>query len=313
MMSIDSAHYLNELRSIRGYRASGIMSFTGQILVSDSVDPQINLNAVGSAFNDTFLVAHEATAEVGLEAATEIFIETSRQWIAMICSGMEAKAHIHLLVILDKEGNLALIRITMEKLLPRLMEDEPLLRKISSGEAEAAQEIALTAQGVAPAGYTEAVIEPKEQAIGKVAAARRTKDVKLPEVTQPDTFPGLIEALIVYDSSVVGKKMELEFDKLNIQPDFAGSIKKAIQLLNIKRYDVVFTGITLPDGNGYQICRMIKKDHAKKHCVVIALSGNPSPYERVRSKLAGCDDYFSIHAVTSDNLAFLIKRHISPS
>lgn len=285
------------------------MNFTGEMLVSDSIDPQINLDTIGSAFNDIFLVAHEVTTEVGLKTATEICFETPQQLILMICSGRDAKAHIHLLTILDKEGNLALVRMTMGKLLPRLMEDEALLEKIHSIEERVTDKVELVEMEDMVFESADLSSEQTKQALvddkPPPSAAKQEKPLKI----QTSSNYEFLDVLIVHDSAVIGKKMELEFDKLNIQPDLADSLERATKLINRKKYDIVFSGATLYDGNGYQICRMIKKDPAKKHWAVILLSGNPSPYERVRSRLAGYDGYFSLQDATSEKLAMLVKRY----
>lgn len=309
MLFTDLKDYLNELKSTRGYRAFGVMIFSGQMLISDSIDPQINLELLASVFNDTFLVAHEATTEVGLKAATEISFETDQQRLIIICSGLDSKAHIHLLVIWDKaEGSLALVRMIMGKLLTRLINDEALLQKIRSLEENTIHSIELTKQQDSVSVNSSLTLKQIKQDFDDNLLIN--KEIRREQLLNILKISTAIEVLIVYDNTVIGKKMELEFDKLNIQPDLADSLEKATKLLNKKIYDIVFLGINLPDGNGYQICRMIKKNPAKKHSIVIFLSGSPSPYERVRSKLAGSNDYFPVHDVTSENLAFLIRNHL---
>ncbi len=113
--------HLQQLKDIKGYKASGIMHFTGDMLVSDSVDPNINLAMVGATFNDIFRSAHEASKKIGLDACRETVIITPKGLIVMACSGVESKAHVHLIGILSADGNSSLMKMQLAKLLPEIV------------------------------------------------------------------------------------------------------------------------------------------------------------------------------------------------
>ena len=66
-------------------------------MVSDSIDQNINLEIVGATFNDIFRSAHEASKKIGLLACNETTIETPKGIIVMLCSGIDEKAHLHLI------------------------------------------------------------------------------------------------------------------------------------------------------------------------------------------------------------------------
>jgi len=107
--------HLQELAGIKGYKASGIMNFTGEMLAANSRDDSIDFEVVGATFNDIFRSAHEAAGKVGLMAATETTITTPNGVIIMMCSGVNSRAHVHTITVLDKDGNAALTRMTMQK------------------------------------------------------------------------------------------------------------------------------------------------------------------------------------------------------
>ncbi len=109
------------LKEIRGYKAAGIMNFTGEVVAYDSVDPAIDLGLVGATFNDIFRSAHEASKKIGLEACREATIMTPKGTIVMTCSGPEAKVHIHTIGILSSDGNQALMKMQLEKMMPSLI------------------------------------------------------------------------------------------------------------------------------------------------------------------------------------------------
>lgn len=110
--------HLAELKSVKGYQASGVMLYTGDLLAYDTVAPNIDLALVGATFNDVFRTAHEVCDKIGLEAAHEMVLHTPRGTIVMLCSGPKAKAHFHMITILTSDGNQALAKMQMEKAVP---------------------------------------------------------------------------------------------------------------------------------------------------------------------------------------------------
>ena len=118
-MAIDAL--LNDLKSIKGYMAAAIMNFTGEMLASDSTSGNIDLDVVGATFNDIFRSAHEAAGKVGFSAATEMVILTPNGVIVMLCTGVNADVHLHMVTVLSKDGNQALAKMTMEKIGPKAM------------------------------------------------------------------------------------------------------------------------------------------------------------------------------------------------
>ncbi len=113
---------LAEMKSIKGYKASGIMTFTGEMLASDASDPDIDLDIVGATFNDIFRGAHEASGKVGLQSAKETTIQTPNGTIIMFCSGVDSPTHFHVISVLDADGNQALAKLSLEKLMPKIAE-----------------------------------------------------------------------------------------------------------------------------------------------------------------------------------------------
>ena len=120
-MSIDAL--LGDLKGIKGYMASAIMSFTGEILASDTLKTQVDLAIVGATFNDIFRSAHEAAGKVGFSAANEMVIQTPNGIVVMLCTGVNSSVHLHVICVLEKEGNQALAKMTMEKIGPKAMNE----------------------------------------------------------------------------------------------------------------------------------------------------------------------------------------------
>lgn len=115
--------FILNLRKVNGYKASGVLTYQGKILARDSVDPQVELDTVGATFNDLFQKAHEASENVGLEACYETAINTPKGIIIIRCSGLDALAHFHLIVVLGAEANLSLVKHELDKFLSVVMKE----------------------------------------------------------------------------------------------------------------------------------------------------------------------------------------------
>ena len=114
---------LAELKEIKGYKASAIMSFTGEVLAADATDNKIDLNVVGPTFNDIFRSSHEASSKIGLEACKESVITTPKGIIIMNCSGVESEVHFHMIGVMSADGNQALLKMQLGKLVPQIMKE----------------------------------------------------------------------------------------------------------------------------------------------------------------------------------------------
>lgn len=113
---------LDELKAVNGYMASAIMDFTGELLASHSSSAAVDLQVAGATFNDIFRGAHAAAGKVGFKVATDLVINTPEGTITMMCTGVDAKVHLHLITILNKDGNQALAKMNMHKIAPKAMD-----------------------------------------------------------------------------------------------------------------------------------------------------------------------------------------------
>jgi CheY-like chemotaxis protein/predicted regulator of Ras-like GTPase activity (Roadblock/LC7/MglB family) len=109
---------LEKLRGIKGYKGSGIMNFTGETLASDSLDASLDLASTGAVFNDVFRSAQESTTTSGLQACKELTLRTQDCIIILCSSGAESAVPFHLIALLDKDGNQALTKMQLAKIIP---------------------------------------------------------------------------------------------------------------------------------------------------------------------------------------------------
>jgi DNA-binding response OmpR family regulator/predicted regulator of Ras-like GTPase activity (Roadblock/LC7/MglB family) len=115
--------YLEEFKSIKGYISAGIMDYTGELLASHSASNRVDLASTGAIFNDIFRSAHEASGKIGLDACRNMVISTPKGIVVMECSGADKRPHIHMLAVLEEGGNQALAKVTIAKVLPKIVAD----------------------------------------------------------------------------------------------------------------------------------------------------------------------------------------------
>lgn len=107
------------------------------------------------------------------------------------------------------------------------------------------------------------------------------------------------QILIVEDDVLLNKTLtyNLISDGYHISPVL--NAKTAAKLLSETEYDLVLLDINLPDGNGYDLCRLIKPEHPGT--LVIFLTANDQESDQIRGYEVGAVDYitkpFSIGAL----------------
>ena len=102
-----------------------------------------------------------------------------------------------------------------------------------------------------------------------------------------------LRALVVDDSPTVTKQIELELRKVNVHSDKAESGEKALEMVILHKYDLIFLDVVLPGTDGYSVCKELRKNPKTKQTPVIMLTSKSSPFDKVRGSLAGCSAYLT--------------------
>ena len=118
-----------------------------------------------------------------------------------------------------------------------------------------------------------------------------------------------ISALVVDDSLPVRIQMKKALHNIAGQVDFAETGEEAEKLIQDNKYDIVFLDVILPGVDGYDLCKLIKKDPEKGKTPVIMLTSNSSPADRIKGKMAGCDTYL-IKPVRQDIFKEVIYEYL---
>jgi twitching motility two-component system response regulator PilG len=116
--------------------------------------------------------------------------------------------------------------------------------------------------------------------------------------------------LVVDDSLTIRKALSSILEKNDYRVVTAEDGNHALKQLNEAVPDLVLLDITMPWMDGYEVCKHIKSKALTRKVPVIMLSGKDGLFDKVRGKLAGCNDYVT-KPFDPDSLLKTIKRYLS--
>jgi CheY-like chemotaxis protein len=119
--------------------------------------------------------------------------------------------------------------------------------------------------------------------------------------------------LCVDDSPLMRTFLQNKLQPYGIQPEFAASGEEALFKIskqhNAKQpYDLVFLDVMLPGMDGYDVCKMIKKNKDNAPMKVVMLTSKDKTFDKIRGTMAGCDGYLT-KPVDELKLRAIIERH----
>lgn len=91
--------------------------------------------------------------------------------------------------------------------------------------------------------------------------------------------------------------------------DVASGGEEAFEKVFKNTYDLILTDVEMPDMNGYELCRKIRKQESKsQRHIIIALTANASDEDRLNAEAAGIDDYLT-KPYSPQDLLDVLKKH----
>jgi predicted regulator of Ras-like GTPase activity (Roadblock/LC7/MglB family) len=70
-------------------------------------------------FNEDFRSIHEITDKLGLGHTKNMQIDADNAIIVMVCSGVDARVHLHAFVIMTRDGSVALAKMALKNLVEK--------------------------------------------------------------------------------------------------------------------------------------------------------------------------------------------------
>ena len=96
--------------------------------------------------------------------------------------------------------------------------------------------------------------------------------------------------LVVDDEVSILNLMKQAFTRAGYEVRLAGGAKEALEILNEEKIHVIFSDLNMPEMNGLELCRKIRKDMPM--AIIVAMTGHASLFELADCREAGFDDYF---------------------
>jgi len=121
-----------------------------------------------------------------------------------------------------------------------------------------------------------------------------------PPSTSPVGPTAQTKILVAEDNTVNQRVILLQLKKLGYQADLANNGLEVIQALERATYDIVFMDCHMPEMDGYEATRAIRKDKRFSNLRIIAMTANAMQGDREECLAAGMDDYLSKPAKIED-------------
>ena len=114
--------------------------------------------------------------------------------------------------------------------------------------------------------------------------------------------------LVVDDSPLMRTFMQNKLQPYGITPEFASSGEEALFKISKQHFDMIFLDVMLPGMDGYDVCKMIKKNKDNSLMKVVMLTSKDKTFDKIRGTMAGCDGYLT-KPVDEMKLRSIIERH----
>lgn len=115
-------------------------------------------------------------------------------------------------------------------------------------------------------------------------------------------------ALVVDDSRIIRTQVGGALEDANIEVAYADSGEEALERVADESFDIVFLDVIMPGMDGYEVCKTIKRDKARRHIPVVMLTSQSSPFDKIKGRFSGCDAHLT-KPVRRDEFQRTLDRH----
>ena len=99
--------------------------------------------------------------------------------------------------------------------------------------------------------------------------------------------------LVIDDEPIYHKMIASALEKEKYHLDFALTGSDGLQNAKINRPDLIITDVIMPDMNGYEVTKLLRRDPSFAHIPILVLSAQAALQNKLSSFEAGADDYLS--------------------
>lgn len=117
-----------------------------------------------------------------------------------------------------------------------------------------------------------------------------------------------IRVLVIDDEESIRDLARSYLEREGFQVQLARDGPEGLTLARTGRPDVVVLDVMLPGMDGYDVCKMIKKNKDNSLMKVVMLTSKDKTFDKIRGTMAGCDSYLT-KPVDEMKLRAIIERH----
>ena len=118
--------------------------------------------------------------------------------------------------------------------------------------------------------------------------------------------------LLIDESPAVRRQVSLALHQMGLDSEGVGSAREALDVIAVRRYELVITEAELSDIGGLRLTRDIKRDPALRGMPVIVLTRRSGPLDLLRGAMSGCDSYL-VKPVSLQTLRETVGRCVRKS
>lgn len=116
-----------------------------------------------------------------------------------------------------------------------------------------------------------------------------------------------MKILIIEDDRNLLENTLTQFIKAGFGVDIAATAEEGLSLLDVNEYDSIVLDINLPDGNGFEICKKVRKQ--ENTTPIIIMTARDAVSDKIKGLDLGADDYV-LKPVDSQELIARVKALI---
>jgi len=161
-------------------------------------------------------------------------------------------------------------------------------------------------------GFAACLLKPVPRAqLRHTLAALAAPDSDTPNANAPppQSAPHAPTArVLLAEDNIVNRKLACRLlEKLGCRVDVAANGREALAMWQAVPYDLVFMDCQMPEMDGYEATRVIRREESGRHTPVIALTANSMPGDREECLRAGMDAHLS-KPIRPEELAAALAR-----
>jgi signal transduction histidine kinase/CheY-like chemotaxis protein/ligand-binding sensor domain-containing protein len=137
-------------------------------------------------------------------------------------------------------------------------------------------------------------------------AGYRSPQTPVPAALRDEKTPA--RALVAEDNVVNQRLAKAIIERLGWEVDLAANGREAVEMLGDHSYDAIFMDCQMPELDGYEATREIRRQYSsERHVPIIAMTAHAMPGDRERCFEAGMDDYVA-KPVRPQNIKEVLDR-----